>query len=63
MRGLVLLTLLTVTLMPSVSLAEEDSMSVRLALCCGWTQLDPDAYGGWKGECPGCDVEEFQCIA
>ena len=27
----------------------------RLAICVGLTHLDPDAYGGWDGDCPGCD--------
>ncbi|OHB78641.1 MAG: hypothetical protein A2W31_15220 [Planctomycetes bacterium RBG_16_64_10] len=30
-------------------------MTTRLALCLGLTRLDPAAYGGWDGECPGCD--------
>lgn len=27
----------------------------RLALCLGLTRVDRDAYGGWDGDCPGCD--------
>jgi uncharacterized caspase-like protein len=27
----------------------------RLALCLGLTRVDPAAYDGWDGECPGCD--------
>lgn len=27
----------------------------KLALCVGATQLNPAAYGGWPGTCPGCD--------
>jgi len=30
-------------------------MGRRLAILAGCTRLDPDAYGGWEGECPGCD--------
>jgi len=27
----------------------------RLAICVGLTRLDPTAYDGWPGDCPGCD--------
>lgn len=27
------------------------------AVICGLTAVDPVKYGGWKGECPGCDVD------
>lgn len=27
----------------------------RLALCLGITRVDPAAYDGWDGSCPGCD--------
>jgi len=27
----------------------------RFAICVGLTKLDPDHYGGWDGNCPGCD--------
>lgn len=30
-------------------------MTKRLAICLGLTKLDPGAYGGWPGDCPGCD--------
>jgi uncharacterized caspase-like protein len=29
----------------------------RLGIFCGLTRLDPAAYDGWEGECPGCDVD------
>lgn len=27
------------------------------AVCAGLTRLDPAAYDGWDGECPGCDID------
>lgn len=30
-------------------------MTKRLAICLGLTRVDPAAYGGWPGTCPGCD--------
>ena len=27
------------------------------AVICGLTRVDPKAYGGWSGDCPGCDVD------
>lgn len=27
------------------------------AVICGLTAVDPAKYGGWKGDCPGCDVD------
>lgn len=27
------------------------------AVCVGLTQVDPKMYGGWDGECPGCDLD------
>lgn len=27
------------------------------AVICGLTRVDPKCYGGWAGECPGCDVD------
>lgn len=27
------------------------------AVICGLTAVDPRKYGGWKGDCPGCDVD------
>lgn len=27
----------------------------RLAICLGLTRVDPAAYDGWDGACPGCD--------
>lgn len=27
----------------------------RLAICIGLTKVNPGAYDGWDGECPGCD--------
>jgi hypothetical protein len=29
----------------------------RIAICVGLTKVDPNAYGGWTGECPGCDLD------
>jgi hypothetical protein len=30
---------------------------VRRAVVAGLTAVDPAAYGGWSGACPGCDVD------
>ena len=30
---------------------------IRSAVVCGLTLVDPDAYGGWMGACPGTDVD------
>ncbi len=30
---------------------------VRRAVVAGLTAVDPAAYGGWAGSCPGCDVD------
>jgi hypothetical protein len=27
------------------------------AVICGLTKVDPKKYGGWNGDCPGCDVD------
>lgn len=27
------------------------------AVICGLTRVDPSAYNGWSGDCPGCDVD------
>lgn len=27
------------------------------AVICGLTRVDPEKYGGWDGDCPGCDVD------
>jgi len=29
----------------------------RVAVCVGLTHVDSEAYGGWDGKCPGCDVD------
>jgi len=29
----------------------------RVALCIGLTRLDPAAWDGWTGDCPGCDQD------
>jgi len=29
----------------------------RIAICVGLTNVDPRAYGGWNGYCPGCDTD------
>lgn len=29
----------------------------RIAVCIGLTSVDPTAYSGWRGECPGCDKD------
>jgi hypothetical protein len=29
----------------------------RRAVCIGLTAVDPYYYGGWDGDCPGCDVD------
>jgi hypothetical protein len=29
----------------------------RLAICVGLTRVDPDAYYGWDGDCPGADAD------
>jgi hypothetical protein len=29
----------------------------RVAICVGLTHVDPKAYDGWGGECPGCDID------
>ena len=31
--------------------------SNRVAVCIGLTSVDPKAYQGWAGDCPGCDVD------
>ena len=31
--------------------------SNRVAVCIGLTSVDPRAYQGWAGDCPGCDVD------
>lgn len=35
----------------------------RLALSIGLTRLDPAAYGGWDGACPGCDRDAARWAA
>jgi hypothetical protein len=30
---------------------------LRRAVNCGLTKVDPSAYYGWEGNCPGCDVD------
>lgn len=27
------------------------------AVCIGLTQVDPNGYQGWNGDCPGCDID------
>lgn len=34
-----------------------DSAILARAMVFGLTAVDPAAYGGWAGECPGCDVD------
>lgn len=29
----------------------------KVAVCIGLTKVNPAAYGGWDGDCPGCDVD------
>lgn len=36
--------------------ADQDGVK-RAALVVGLTSVDPASYGGWNGECPGCDVD------
>ena len=36
---------------------------MRCALLGGWTQVDPTAYDGWDGHCPGCDVDVMNVYA
>lgn len=31
--------------------------SNAVAICVGLTSVNPYAYGGWAGDCPGCDVD------
>jgi hypothetical protein len=31
--------------------------SNTVAICIGLTAVNPYAYGGWAGDCPGCDVD------
>jgi hypothetical protein len=31
-----------------------------MALCVGLTKLDPAAYDGWEGDCPGCDLDAYR---
>lgn len=31
----------------------------RLALVSGIVKVDPRYYGGWNGDCPGCDLDAF----
>ena len=31
--------------------------SNRVAVCIGLTSVDPRAYQGWAGDCPGCDID------
>lgn len=33
---------------------------MRFAMCFGLTRVDPVAYDGWSGDCPGCDVDMLQ---
>jgi len=33
----------------------------RLAICLGLTHVDPAAYDGWDGDCPGCDRDAARC--
>lgn len=30
---------------------------VKRAVCVGLTKVDANKYGGWAGDCPGCDVD------
>jgi hypothetical protein len=32
----------------------------RYAILAGLTRLDPDAYDGWDGHCPGCDRDVYR---
>lgn len=38
-------------------------MTRRLALCLGLTRVNPAAYGGWDGDCPGCDRDAARFAA
>lgn len=31
--------------------------SNAVAICVGLTSVNPYAYGGWAGDCPGCDID------
>lgn len=35
----------------------------RLAICVGLTRVDPAAYDGWDGRCPGCDLDAARFAA
>ena len=30
---------------------------MKMAILVGLTRVDPEAYGGWDGDCPGCDLD------
>jgi len=32
-------------------------MNLRVGIVMGTTRVNPNAYGGWDGECPGCDLD------
>lgn len=38
-------------------------MTTRLGIFVGLTRLDPAAYEGWAGECPGCDRDVARMAA
>lgn len=48
----------TVQSRPAVTFYDNDSGDVNAyAVIGGLTHVDPSAYGGWNGACPGCDVD------
>lgn len=42
---------------PPISFVSNRGDSNRVAICVGLTLVKPSSYGGWNGECPGCDVD------
>lgn len=34
-----------------------NTTSDTVAICIGWTRVDPAHYSGWDGDCPGCDLD------
>lgn len=38
-------------------MTQDRKVSTRLAVVVGLARVDPAAYGGWDGECPGSDVD------
>jgi hypothetical protein len=44
----------------NIPMNETDNMigaSNRVAVCIGLTSVNPGAYQGWAGDCPGCDID------